>query len=590
MRFAELLIFCSMVFLIANPLFAQKAEVDSTIQAAEVEEPAAAKEIEEIPIAGVLNDQEIRSYRSDFFPINLAQRGRQAASAYRGMPPGFYRFEFAGNPLSNPVMGFWNEQWIPYYQIDRESSPFGSAKEIYQPPVPLSSKPLTRVVFSQDYVLNISFVDINFIQRLSPTNFVQLSGMNFIGTGSEGADFSQFQVNTYRGQLHWEWGKKWKTDLFFWHTRQAFNMVAEESADTDRFKQIGNILWILARGKLSEKDSLVFVPGFTGMEDRYARESDIQRHIRYKIAHGNLKYLRKLNSASSVGALLNGRYIANKGERYWAKHSESDGQAQGFLDLQSGGYNFRLHGGAYIHSESGAKGLASVAIEKKVGTRGSVGVAAFSRPQAVPLLWRTIYHDSIPRYPEDRLIQYQGVNALLKTYLSNSLWLQIEPFALRAQNYPYYLRAGNQWQTKTLESYGIRVLAEWNVWRLQLLNDFTYNNNYKESFAQQVNNITTAKISFPMFKNALRLDAVFTWRFVGYFELIDFQRLLNQYWLTDMETGPYYIGDFRVQAHFRNATAFFIWENLTSQNYYFVSNTLEALRIFRLGIDWILFD
>lgn len=590
MRFAELLIFCSIVFWIANPIFAQKVEADSTIQTAETKEPAAAEEIEEIPIAGVLNDQEIRSYRSDFFPINLTQRGRQAGSAYRGMPPGFYRFEYAGNPLSNPVMGFWNEQWIPYYQIDREFSPYGSAKEFYQPPVPLSSKPMTRVVFSQDYSIGLSFVDINFIQRLSPTNFVQLSGSNFVGDGTEGADYSQFQVNTYRGQLHWEWGKKWKTDLFFWHMRQAFNMVAEESANTDRFKQIGNILWILAQGKLGERDSLVFVPGYSGVEDRYNRESDKQRHNRYKIAHGNLKYLRKLNSASSIGALLKGRFITNKGERFWAQHKESDGQAQAFLDLRSGGYNLRLFGGAYIHSESGEKGIASAAIEKKVGSRGNIAVSVFSRPQAVPLLWRTIYHDSIPSFPEDQLIQYQGVNALLKAYLSSSLWLQIEPFVFRAQNYPYYLRTGNQWQTKTLESYGIRVLAGLNIWRLQLRNDFTYNDNYKETFAQQVNNITTAKVSFPLFNNALRLDGVFTWRYVGYFELIDFQRLLNQYWLTDMETGPYYIGDFRIQGHFHDATVFFIWENLTSQDYYFVSNTLEALRIFRLGIDWVLFD
>lgn len=449
---------------------------------------------------------------------------------------------------------------------------------------------MTRVVFSQDYTIGLSFVDINFIQRLSPTNFVQLSGSNFIGNGTEGVDYSKFQINTYRGQLHWEWGQKWKTDLFFWHMRQAFNLIAEATTSTDRFKQIGNILWILAQGKLNEKDSLVFVPGFTGVEDRYAMESDIQRHNRYKIAHGNLKYIRKLNSQSSFGALLNGRYIVNKGERYWAKHKESDGQAQAFLDLRQGSYNLRLSGGGYVHSESGAQGLASVAIEKKIGSRSNIGVSAFSRPQAAPLLWRTIYHDTIPRYPEDRLIQYQGVNALLKAYLSNSLWLQIEPFALRAQNYPYYLRSSNQWQLKTLESYGVRVQAELDIWRLQLLNDFTYNNNYQEAFAQQVNNITTAKVSFPLFNNALRLDGVFTWRYVGYFKLIDFQRLLNQYWLTDMETGPYYMGDFRLQAHFRNATVFFIWENLTSQDYYFVSNTRESLRIFRLGIDWVLFD
>lgn len=586
---AELLILSATLLLITPPVFAQKAEIDTTIQAAEKKDGPSPGEAEEIPIAGMLNDQEIRSYRSDFFPINLTQRGRQAASAYRGMPAGLYQFEFAGNSLSDPVSGYWNEQWIPYYQIDRESAPFGGMREIYQPPVPFSSKPATRVIFSQDYSIGLSFVDINFIQRLTPTNFIQLSGSNFLGDGTEGADFSEFKINTYRGQLHWEWGTRWKTDLFFWHMRQAFNMFAEDSVTTDKFKQIGNIFWALLQGKLGEKDSLVFVPGYTAVEDRYSRASDKQRHNRYKIAHGNLKYLRKF-TAGSIGIEADGRLLTNKGERYWAKRNEGDGKALAFFEWGKGGYHIRLEGGGYRHSEGGGETLGSAAIEKNIGARGKIAATAFSRPQAIPLLWRTIAHDSIPPYPDDHLIRCQGASLLLRLYLTNSLWLQMEPFAMRAGNYPFFFQDDLRWQKTNIENYGIRLLAGWDIWRLQLLNDFSYNGNYKESFAQQISNITTLKISYPLFKNALRLDGVFTWRYVGYFQQIEFQRLLNHYRVGDAEIGPYYIGDFRVQANFHDATVFLIWENLISEDYYFVRHSRESLRIFRLGIDWILFD
>jgi hypothetical protein len=590
MRIAAKLIIYLTLSLGIHSAFAQKAKVDSTAPKKVIKDTAAVIEEEfETPIAGVLNAQETRSYRSDFLPINLTQRGRQATSAYLGMPPGFFQFKYAGNPLSNPVTGFWNEQWIPIYQIAREFSPFGSMQEAYLPPLPYSSKPITRIIFSQDYTTNLSFVDINFIQRLSPKNFIQLSGANFLGDGSEGLDYSKFKLNTYRGQLHWQWGQKWSTDLFYWGIDHDFNMVAEEDNTTDRFEQNGDIFWILARGRLSEKDSLVFVPGYMTVGDRYKRTIGELRNNRYRIAYGDIKYIRNF-SAGALGTELNGRFITNKGDRYWAQRKETDGKALAFVHLKNAGFNLRLEGGAYLQSEAGGAPMGSVTIDKRHGSRSEFGAVAFSKPQSIPIYWRTFYHDSIPRYPEDHLIHYRGVQLFFKSALMNSLWLRAEPFFLRAEGYPVFLQETMQWQKTTFENYGIRVLAGWNFWKIQVQNDFTYNHNYKEAFAQQVNNITSVKISLPLLNNAFRLDGVFNWRYVGYFKLINFQRLLNQYWISDQETGPYYIGNFRIQGQFRDAIVFFIWENLLSEDYFFVPNTLESLRIFRLGIDWVLFD
>ena len=68
-------------------------------------------------LKGVLSEEEMRFYRSDFFPLSLLNRGRQAVSAYQGMPPGFLDPVFGGRRLRNPLSGFWNEQWLPHYQI-----------------------------------------------------------------------------------------------------------------------------------------------------------------------------------------------------------------------------------------------------------------------------------------------------------------------------------------------------------------------------------------------------------------------------------------------------------------------------------------
>lgn len=590
-RIAAALFFWLIFFSPANPALAQRSAADST--AAEKIPPQdslISPETREIPLAGALNDQELRSYRSDFFPLDFTQRGRLAVNTYKGMPAGLYQFEFAGKRLFDPVSGYWNEQWIPYYQIAQTTYYFGDRHESYRPPAPVSPQPATRVFFSQDYTLGLSLVDINFLQRVSRKNYVQLSGSNFVGDGSEGADNSRFKVNTYRGQLHWQLGEKWSADIFYWHMRHGFNLGPEEPAtSSDKFKLIADIAWVKLAGRLSERDSLEIVPGYQAMQDRYTRGSDRQRENRSKLAHLDAAYFHKFSSAAA-GIRLSSRWFTNEGKRFWFSRSESDGGARAFFHWQKSGFSFRAEGGAYAHSEAGSGGTASAALEASLGNRLKIGGAAFSAPQAIPLLWRSFNHDSIPAYPGEHLIQRQGASLLLKIHLTPSLWVQGEPFAFRTRDYPFVLQDSLRWEKRTVENRGVRVLAGWNLWRLQLQNDFTYNHHYKEAFAPQISNISVAKISFPMFKNALKLDGVFTWRYVGYFQIIRFNRLLSQYRLTEFETGPFYLSDFRIQAHFRGATVFFIWENLVSEDYFFIQDTFEYLRILRIGVDWTLFD
>lgn len=590
-RVAAALFFWLIFFSPANPALAQRSAEDSTTaENIAPKDSRSSPGAEEIPIAGALNDQELRSLRSDFFLLDLTQRGRLAVNTFRGMPPGLYQFEFAGKRLFDPVSGYWNEQWIPCYQIAQKTYHFGDLHESYQPQAPLSPQPATRVIFSQDYTLGLSLVDINFLQRISRKNYVQLSGSNFVGDGSEGADNSIFKVNTYRGQVHWQLGEKWSAEVFYWHLRHGFNLSPEKPATSrDKFKLIADMAWVKLAGRLGERDSLEIVPGYQAVQDRYTRGNDRQRDNRSKLAHLDAAYFHNFSSAV-LGMRFNSRWFTNEGKRFWFNRSEGDGSARAFFHWRKSGFSFQAEGGAYAHSEAGSGGTASAALQAGIGKRLKIGATAFSAPQSIPLLWRSFNHDSIPRYPGEHLIKRQGASLLLKIHLTPSLWVQGEPFAFRTRDYPFALPDSLSWEKRTLENRGVRILAGWNLWRLQLSNDFTYNENYKKAFAPQISSISLAKISFPMFKNALKLEGVFSWRYVGYFQIIQFHRLLSQYRLTAFETGPFYLSDFRIQAHFRGATVFFIWENLVSEDYFFIQDTLEYLRIFRIGVDWTLFD
>ncbi len=537
---------------------------------------------------GVLNAPEIRAYHSDFFPLSLSQRGRMATAAYRGMPPGFFEYEYAGNRLSNPVTGFWNEQWLPYHQIDERHHRIGDFREAYEPPVPVTVKPISRIFFSQDYTVNLSLLDLSFTQKISKTNYVQLSGSNFLSDGSEQQDFSVSKVNTYRAQVHLQ-GQRWQMDSFYWQMRHRFNMSPETGFTRDKFKQIGHFAWFRLQGKFGNGDSLVITPGYTNVEDDYTRAFDRQRDNRYQILRLGMQYLHKAGGGF-FGVKGEGNYVRNVPNSNWVKSAEIGGDARLFYDHPRGNWQLRAEAGSFFHSDIDASALGSLSIKRKLGSNGAVGVGAFYEPQATPALWRHIAQDSIPAYASSQPMIRQSVYAIFKTNLARGLSLQIEPFAMRMENYPDLSADRKSWNTRNIENYGLRGKIGLKFWRFFLVNDLTYHAKYKEAYAPQINNVTTLKTSIYLFKNALRLDGILTWRYIGDFQTVEFDRLLNYYRISSAPNGRLNIGDARIQAQFRNATVFFIWENLRSEDYFIVNNTLESLLIFRLGVDWFLFN
>lgn len=556
---------------------------------------AAAAEPELIDTKGVLTEPEYRDNHADVFELNLTQRGRFATSAWRGMPAGLYALNYAGLRLQNPVTGFWNEQWIPYYQTERRPGRAPLPAGAVEPPVPPGPKPISRIIFSQDYIIGLSFVDINFAQKFGRANYLQLSGSNFLGDGSERlagsarADLSTFKITTYRAQLHWTWSERWQADFFFWQMRHRFNMTPEEGTIRDKFKQIGNFFWARFRARPGRRDSLVIIPAYWTVEDKYTRALDEQRDLRYKLPSLEVSYLRT-TGAVQFGVRGMGQYIRNRGEHAWDKADETAAEAAAFVQKRQGDWQFLAEGGFFWHRTVHASNSARLAVERKFGDHGAISAGLFQRPQAPPLLWRSIRHDSIPALSSKAPVIARGGSVALKVRPAHWFWLHLEPFFTHTRNYPVRSPNRRQWMTQSIESYGFHGNIGLKIWRLWLENDLTYNAKYTESFAPQLKNVTTIKTSLSLFNHALRLDGVLSWRYFGDFRLLDFDRLLYQYRLTETTGGQFGIGDARIQAQFRDATLFFIWENFTSTNYFFINNTKEELLIFRLGVDWTLFN
>lgn len=567
-------------FCFAIPLFAQSA--DSLVADSLATDSL---KIEKYSVVPNLTEEEFRFNQADFFPLSLAQKGRLSASAFRGMPPGFFEQSFEGNNLDNPLTGFWNEQWTPHWRIrQRHITKFGEGEELSSLP-PGGYKPETDIVYFQT---NLNYLDIDFSEYFSKNNYIRLSGNNFLRTGPYPFGFSSIHVNTYQAQVHLRLMDRWDVDVFYWQMRHHFNMIPENifSSTRDRFRQIGHAAWLRLSGKLSERDSIIFIPNFNAVDDDYWKERPQLRDIEYKWSEGELNYYRIL-PRGFIGARLSSRYTSSNGKINWFDRKEGEGRALLIGKYQSGNFDLDFQIGGYKHSEIGEKLQAALHAGIHFNNSGSAGVRLFLKPQTVPLSWRTIQYDSIPAYSEKELIEKQGASIYAQKHLADWFLVRVEPFAYRTKNYPIF---NNQWMAQTFENYGLHLLGGLKLWRFDLQNDFTYNKNYEEAYAPEVNNVSTIRTQLSLFKGALKLEGIFVWHVLSYYRVLEFNRMLQQYRNTQTQSGPFYLSDFKLQAHISRFTLFLVWENLLSEDYAIVEGTLTQFRTFRFGLHWLLFD
>ena len=237
------------------------------------------------PRYGVVNDAELRWLQSDVLPLSLTDRGKLAVSSFRGMPPGFAGFSMDGLDFVNPFRGFWNEQAVPVYQRRPLEPGVSTGRRPFSLMTPDVKRPFSRIVFSQDYIVNLNVVDITYQQRLGPNSLVHLSGGNLVGDGTGGPAFGQFKWNPYRAVARIGWSERWRTEFGYWQLRQRYRFPFITTAfATRRFTDVAHVGWVRLTGRLSERDSLVVLPSFTAMYDKYALENDVLRENRYRMA------------------------------------------------------------------------------------------------------------------------------------------------------------------------------------------------------------------------------------------------------------------------------------------------------------------
>lgn len=541
------------------------------------------------PRYGVVNDAELRWLQSDVLPLSLTDRGKLAVSSFRGMPPGFAGFSMDGLDFVNPFRGFWNEQAVPVYQRRPLEPGVSTGRRPFSLMTPDVKRPFSRIVFSQDYIVNLNVVDITYQQRLGPNSLVHLSGGNLVGDGTGGPAFGQFKWNPYRAVARIGWSERWRTEFGYWQLRQRYRFPFITTAfATRRFTDVAHVGWVRLTGRLSERDSLVVLPSFTAMYDKYALENDVLRENRYRMAGVEAGYWRS-GSRARVGTRLIGRWMHIDGKRFWNRETETQLTALADGRLRKGGVIVDGEGGVTRHSELGVAPQAELTVSRNLGASGRIALAARAWSEPAPMTWRTIDNPDLPAWTADRWIDRRTAALRLQTQPGTML-LAVEPFWAVSNGDPVLSSDARSWRAKRYEAAGVRAETAWQSGILGLWNDFTWMTGNADRFGADINNIATLGLFLRPFGDALALDAKVSWHYLGEYRRVLGEWRLMHYRLAEASDGPYHILDARIEAGFRDAVLFFVWENLLSTDYAIVDDLTEQLLIFRLGVDWQLFN
>ena len=594
--------------------FAQEESDESTIKAVQADSALRALAAVKVPpgaavlrranqpkgaVFGIQTEEERRFLQSDNTPISLQQRGRLSGISVRGLPVGALNQTFAGHRLRNPFFGYRNQQLISPNRIgSRTVFPTNTAESL-EPRKPLANKPESTILFSQDYVLDLNYLDINFAQRLSPQTYFQLAGTNFSGNGSIANGYSRFALYTYHAQLSTKLSEKWSIDFFYWQMRHRYNLAPEAvtlanvtgSSIREGFKQVNHEFWVRLRGGFSNVDSIEFVPEYTTIEDRFVQES-VRRNNRYHLPGASLAWLFG-NGSWMIGGKANVSYMDMSAERNFTETNEWDGYSGLAIEKKRGDTRLDFQAGIYRHSEFGNAFSGSALIQLRNDKNVSFHFGASMRPRPIPFLWRTIADTlSVSAYTGDDLIQQWEISGGFELK-SDAIELGVTPFYNSIRKLPFKgasLTTPQSLAALDDEYVGLKARGalSWKAFYLQ--HDLTWYPDKIPLYDGRINAITKLNLSLNLFGGSFPLDGAASFRYMGNYRVSDFDRMLM---LFQPERGTRVnnlISDARLQSYFRDAAIFFIWENLLRDDYTFVNSASDNFLVFKLGLEWILFD
>jgi hypothetical protein len=535
--------------------------------------------------------EEMQMYQADFFPLSMAEEGRQSAFSWRGMPPGYLDNHYQGISLYNPFWGYWDNQHIPVEIIrNRQVDLLDFRYRLIPLKMQQGIKPVTRLTFAQDIQFGLSYLDVALSFYYRPKSYLRISANNFLRDGSAGA-FSEIHVNTYRAHIHHHFSKKINLDFHYWQIRHDFALssfpVVSEVYDYNR---VGHLLWSNLNYQPDSLQMITLTPYLYRWSEHYHTINYTeQRKSKQYSAGMKGKFDKKIKNLSIKANANFIRHDIDEATNFILK-GHWEGEAAGTLLYSRSSMWLEGKAGYYYTTYAGGNPEIALTWGWHVLPKLTSTLNVQQKPQRVPvghMNWRGFGISSLrdPALPVRR-----GASWNVKLSELAGWALQVESYYNAFNNAQSYEPADSIFIQKDFENPGIMVGIEKKWWIFELKNNFSYNLNFETSFIPQFKNVAIANIPFSILKGALKLENYIIYQFIGSVRKYEYYPLVNQYTITAREAGNYHIVDAKILAHIKTATLYFIWENLASQDYAIVDNYFEIYRLFRFGIYWTLFD
>ncbi len=535
--------------------------------------------------------EEIQFYQADFFPLSLAEKGRQSAPAWRGMPPGYLDYQFDTMSLYNPLWGYWDNQFVPL-ELVRQREVNSATLKYRLLPIETgdNTRPTTRIAFSQDLQFGLSYLDANLKSYYRPRSYFRLSGTNFLRDGTSGS-LSRTQITTYRGQIHHQLSRRWSLDLWYWQNRHKFTLASFPVAtEIYRVSRVGHFGWLNINFQPDSLQSLTVTPYVTRWQDQYHTETYFEQRKTYLYSTGIKADYRKDWSRLRIG--LTGEMVRHDITQSFVFSSNDlwDTRLVGRVGVRSGGMRLDLGTGLRRIPDIGESPEFDATWDIKLPQQFGSLLTVSHKPQMLPMSMLRWEGYSISPLTDRRFPVRQGATWKVSFPEILGIRAEAEPFYHQFRNAWYFTPENQQFVQRDFENSGIRVRAAAKLWNFYINEEINYSENYRDSFTPRINNILKVNLSLLLFNRALHLENFVIYHFIGDTRQFDYHPLTNQYLITGKESGNYHLLDVKILGHIKTATIFLIWENLTSQDYALVNDYWELYRLFRFGIYWTLFN
>ncbi|GAB4377686.1 MAG: hypothetical protein Kow0042_25810 [Calditrichia bacterium] len=538
-----------------------------------------------------LTFDEMHFYRSEYFPLSLAEEGRQSVSSWRGMPPGYLDYSFRQVPLLHPLWGYWDNQLLPL-EITRTEYWAAPTYRYQISPVRVypSARPVSRVAYAQDMQFGLSYLDVGLSQYYRPGSYFRLGGNNFLRTGTAG-NLTQIQVNTYRGQIHHQLSSRLSIDLWYWQLRHRFRLGQYPYFDLSRrVHRIGQVGWVSLKYSPDSSQVLILIPHGNKWGDRYRVEDYSEQRKTELYSLGLILMYKKTFEKGWWELRAEGIRHEITRAFLFREMSQRDGAAR--LNMGRRWKNLEVQlGGNYRHSQyvGGSPGL-NFQLNWEPLRRVRAQIDLSREPQNLPLATLSWKGGNIKSISDPKVPIRQGASGSLSFPFLPGSSLSIGSFYHEFENAWVYSRNNSAFTQTNYWNSGVNSRIALNLWFFNLENELTYNYNYQNGFAPEINNILKLNLPIHLFKRALKLDGYALYHYIGKWRILEYEPLTNQYLQTNTPGGQHHLIDFKVLAHIKSATLFFVWKNVLSQDYALVEGYWNFFLTFRFGVYWTLFD